>query len=204
MLNALALALLSATPEFHYQFSAGQTPQIEVSIVSGSVSVKPSRTGSVKIDARTTGNWIVEAKEHQGEIEVRACCGRCDSDREKERCEGSAFVELEVPEGSELEVNTVSAPVRCEGVRGRHEVSTVSGKVALAPGAAEEIEVSSVSGDVKLDLPRDANATVSLTTVSGRLNGGRAGLGTTERKYGAGEHEIEVSTVSGSVDVAAR
>jgi DUF4097 and DUF4098 domain-containing protein YvlB len=80
-------------------------------------------------------------------------------------------------------------------------VSAVSGNVELAPEALKDTEVSTVSGNVKLKLPRGAGATLDFSSVGGRFNGRGVNLGSTSQTYGNGEHDVDVSTVSGAFDV---
>jgi DUF4097 and DUF4098 domain-containing protein YvlB len=83
------------------------------------------------------------------------------------------------------------------------EVSAVNGNVELAPEALADTEVSTVSGAVKLKLPRGAGAQVDYSSVGGSFNGRKVSLGSTEQRYGNGEHDVEVSTVSGALEVQA-
>jgi len=73
--------------------------------------------------------------------------------------------------------------------------------VVLTPATLDSIEVSTVAGNVKLQLPAGADATVEYSTVGGSFNGGKSKLGSSEKRYGSGKHSVEVSTVSGSLDV---
>jgi DUF4097 and DUF4098 domain-containing protein YvlB len=100
-------------------------------------------------------------------------------------------------------VSVVSGDVSLKGSRGEVEVSSVSGDVELAPEALQDIEVSTVSGNVKLKLPRGAGAQVDYSSVGGSFNGRKVSLGSTEQRYGNGEHDVEVSTVSGALEVQA-
>ncbi|QRK14141.1 DUF4097 family beta strand repeat protein [Archangium violaceum] len=126
---------------------------------------------------------------------------------------------VKVPRDSSLEVSTVAAPVNVSGVageqelavvsgnvsvkgsRGKLEVAAVNGSVELTPELLGDTEVSTVSGDVKLKLPRGAGATVDFSSVGGRFNGRGVSLGSTSQKFGNGEHDVNVSTVSGTLDV---
>ena len=67
----------------------------------------------------------------------------------------------------------------------------------LVPEALADTEVSTVSGNVKLKLPRGAGANVEFSSVGGSFNGRSVNLGSTEQKYGNGEHDVEVRTVGG-------
>jgi DUF4097 and DUF4098 domain-containing protein YvlB len=101
------------------------------------------------------------------------------------------------------DVSVVNGEVSLKGSRGPLEVSAVNGNVELAPEALADIEVSTVSGAVKLKLPRGAGANVDFTSVGGRFNGREVNPGSTEQRYGNGEHDVDVNSVSGSLDVQA-
>ncbi|PTL78375.1 hypothetical protein DAT35_40355 [Vitiosangium sp. GDMCC 1.1324] len=149
------------------------------------------------------------------------CCGSCG--KSHNHCEDPApthFV-VKVPRDSSLELASVDAPVKVSGVagdqevsvvsgdisvkgsRGDLEVSAVSGDVELVPEALKDTEVSTVSGDVKLKLPRGAGANVDFSSVGGSFNGRDVSLGSTQRRYGNGAHDVDVSTVSGSLSIQA-
>ncbi len=84
------------------------------------------------------------------------------------------------------------------------KVSSVNGAVRISPQAVASTEVSTVSGDVHVTLPGQADATVRYSTVGGSFNGESKALGSVSRTYGAGTHELEVSTVSGALEVEPR
>jgi DUF4097 and DUF4098 domain-containing protein YvlB len=103
--------------------------------------------------------------------------------------EGSNIT-VHVPEGSQLEVKSVSADVAVSGVTGRQRLRSVSGDVTTEVFAAD-VEADSVSGNVIVG-GRDEMSHASLTTVSGRI----------ETRAVSGE--LEASTVSGRIDARGR
>ncbi|WP_224362334.1 DUF4097 family beta strand repeat-containing protein [Hyalangium versicolor] len=124
-----------------------------------------------------------------------------------------------MPRGSELNLSAVNAEVKVAGVEGEQEISTVdgrvetsgsqgavsvsavSGAVVLKPGVVGETSVSTVSGSVKLKMPKGTDAQLEFSSVGGSFNGQATALGGVKRKYGKGTHEIQVSTVSGELQV---
>jgi DUF4097 and DUF4098 domain-containing protein YvlB len=72
---------------------------------------------------------------------------------------------VKVPAASGLSVNTISADIAVEGVRGGQRLQSVSGNVRTAT-AAQDVEIKSVSGDVEVT-GSGARGLVTLTTVSG-------------------------------------
>ena len=90
---------------------------------------------------------------------------------------------VKVPAGSTLSVNTVSADLSAQGVRGMQRLQSVSGNVRTE-ASGEDIECRTVSGDVEIS-GSGKKGLVSITTVSGDVRASRI----------AGE--VNGSTVSG-------
>ena len=72
---------------------------------------------------------------------------------------------IKVPVASVLSINTVSADVRVENVRGTQRLQTVSGDVQ-SQASGEDVECRTVSGDVSI-AGSGRKGVVSVTTVSG-------------------------------------
>jgi DUF4097 and DUF4098 domain-containing protein YvlB len=66
----------------------------------------------------------------------------------------------------DVDINTVSGEVECGNVRGRLKVHSVSGAVTAQQSDVPEVSISTVSGDVALDL-LNGTATIKSTSVSG-------------------------------------
>ncbi|MGZ3457994.1 MAG: DUF4097 family beta strand repeat-containing protein, partial [Archangium sp.] len=163
----------------------------------------------------------IEVKKDGDEVTVRLCCGPCSDSLSNCHHPVATHFVVKVPRDSSLEVSAVEAAVKVSGVagaqevsavngdvavrgsRGKLEVSSVSGNVELVPEALSDTDVSTVSGNVKLKLPRGTGAKVDFSSVGGHFNGRSVTLGSTEQQYGNGEHDVDVSTVSGSLDVQA-
>lgn len=101
-------------------------------------------------------------------------------------CEGSDL-EISIPSGSRLEVETVSADVWVDQVIGVLDIETVSGNMQLR-GRPSEIEAETVSGDLEIQA---GDAPVEASSVSGRVTLLEAG------------DRVKASTVSGEVLVKA-
>jgi DUF4097 and DUF4098 domain-containing protein YvlB len=225
--NLALLILLAATPaQQSWQFQTNGTPEVEVSNVNGSVRVEATDSQTVSVEVSQEGSeeerarFPVEVRQEGNDVVAKLCCGSCGK-RMGQSCNNPVpthFV-VKVPRKASLEVSAVNAAVTLTGVAGAQEVSSVNGKVevtgsqgkvevsavgaevVLAPAALEATEVSTVAGNVKLKLPANADATVDFNTVGGSFNGGKSKLGSSEKRYGSGKHAVEVSTVSGSLDV---
>jgi DUF4097 and DUF4098 domain-containing protein YvlB len=99
-----------------------------------------------------------------------------------------SILDVKVPRGADLEIDTVSADVTVSGTAGeRFGAETVSGKLRIASDA-REVTIDSVSGEIDLSgKARRAN----LETVSGDVRA--RGVGGT----------MELESVSGNIDIEA-
>jgi DUF4097 and DUF4098 domain-containing protein YvlB len=223
MLAFVSLVVLAAAPApKNWDFKTGTTPKVSVSNISGSVSIEGTSGDHVLVEAKVLGNenspWFVEAKADGDEVKVRTCCGSCDDSKNCNSNHDEVVINLKVPVESAVRVKTVSATANVRGVKGSERIHTVSGAIEVAgtgnkldlhtvsgsikvsPSAVESANIRTVSGDVQLKFPASPDAKVRLKTVSGRLNKEARLLGTTEKVFGKGTKEIEIHTVSGSVE----
>jgi DUF4097 and DUF4098 domain-containing protein YvlB len=96
---------------------------------------------------------------------------------------------VKMPVGNGVSVNTVSADVSINGVRGAQRLQAVSGDVRTE-GAGEDVECRTVSGDVLVN-GSGKKGVITITTVSGDA--------VVERVAG----ELNANTVSGNVTLGA-
>ena len=229
-MHALVLALLAAAPQT-FTFTTDGTPKVEAAVVDGSIRVEAVDGDRVTVEARQEGSaeelrgHPLEVVQDGDTVRARVCCGPCAEDRDRERkgkkCRDvpeTHFV-VRVPrqgqvscasvDGSievkgvkgEVEAATVNGEVSVSGTEGKLEVATVDGDVRLSPGVVAATSVATVSGDVALKLPRNADAQLEFSAVSGKYNGKSVNLGSSKETFGKGTHEIEIGTVSGDLDV---
>ena len=69
----------------------------------------------------------------------------------------------------DVDANTVSGAVEAQGVNGKLNFNTVSGDLTLADGWLERLDVNGVSGDVTADIDLDPLGGMQVTTVSGEV-----------------------------------
>ena len=121
-----------------------------------------------------------------------------------------AELEIKVPRASRVEVESVSANIEASEVSGRLDLQTVSGNVTVKGGEPEELELASVSGDIRVEsggmLKEGSFETVSGNIVSSTDFDSRGSFsfesvsGDVELRVPAGANAIfEVSTFSGSI-----
>ncbi len=163
--------------------AADQDATIEIESVTGSLRITGWDKNEIKVTG-TLGDDVEELRiEGEGdhfEIEVEIPQGRSSRKRDID-----AELEIWVPMGSHLEVETVSAPITVVGVNSSLELSSVSGGID-ASGAITEVEFESVSGSIRLS---GSNTAAEVESVSGIVD--LEGVG----------RVLDVSIVSGTVTI---
>ena len=202
---------------------------------SGRVEIIGIRRGSSRAADRLNAE-VVEASDGIMVCVVREdsndeCDGRGyhhRGDDEGNWGDASMNLEIKLPSNVEIDAKSVSGNVDIVGAQGEVHAEAVSGDLRLerlsatsvdARSVSGEITASieslsgsgalsfrSVSGDVKLELPRGLDADLSMSSVSGQLDsefqltlGGRTSRRRIEARIGRGGRELAVATVSGDV-----
>jgi len=109
-----------------------------------------------------------------------------------------------------VKAGSVSGDVRLERLRAASiEARSVSGQIEASIeslAGSGSLSFKTVSGDVKLELPRGLDADLSMSSVSGQLDsdfqltlGGRTSRRRIEARIGRGGRDLDVTTVSGDV-----
>ena len=157
-------------------------PKAEISIfnTAGEVKVTGWSRQQVAVDA-DLGSGV---KELIFETDGRQVTIKVKAPRHSSR-NISSDLNIRVPEGSSLEISTVSADVEVSDLRGWQQLETVSGDIETALFAAD-VEIESVSGDIEARGDNKKMRTRA-SSVSGNLE--LQGL----------DGELEVETVSGDI-----
>lgn len=159
---------------------------IEIENIAGSLTITGWDRNEIKITG-TLGDDVeeltVEGQRDRFEIGVEIPEGRGFGKRDID-----ANLEIRVPSGSGLEIETVSASISVSGVNSWLELSSVSGNIE-ATGGITEAEIESVSGSIRLT---GDNSVAEIESVSGNVE-----------LEGVGQ-AVDVSTVSGTISVKAR
>ena len=143
--------------------------------------------GSMNLEIRLPSNVEIDASSVSGNVEVTGAQG-------------------------DVRAGSVSGDIRLDGLRATSiEARTVSGEITAAVESltgSGPLSFKSVSGDVKLDLPRNLDADLSMSSVSGQLDsefqmtlGGRTSRRRIEARIGRGGRELSLTTVSGDVRI---
>jgi len=182
---ALATSAAWAGESVDVTKSASATPTVAIENLAGSVKINGWDRDEVKVSGVLGDD--TDGLDFSGgndsfdiEVEIPDSYGRRHRDLDSE-------LEIWLPSGSSLDVETVSASIRVSGVNGRLELESVSGEVTV-DGAPTSADVETVSGKIELS----GSETLAIAeSVSGRIElSGVAG-------------RVEAATVSGSIRVDA-
>ncbi len=184
----IAAATLFATTawaeEVDSRLDADSDGRVIISNLSGSVEVAGWSENEVRVMGSLGDDveeFIFERSGDTIRIKVKV------PDRTWGRKDVSSDLVINVPEGSSLEIGTVSADIDIEGVRGEMDLEAVSGDITVEVFASD-VQAESVSGDVEIT-GTDGSADWDLVSVSGDVS--------IENVSG----DLDVEVVSGDVDV---
>jgi DUF4097 and DUF4098 domain-containing protein YvlB len=187
----LAGTLLLAIPAAHAvqnidrTLPTGTTPVVDVSNVQGRVTVVAWDRQEVKVTG-TIENDSHELEFSGGTDRVTVKV-RIPSKSHSYGRKDDAILDIRVPEGSKLNVQTVSADISVEGVKGAQRLEAVSGDIVTTV-YDETLDVRTVSGDADVR-GNGGKGRVYAESTSGEVKA--RGLGS----------EVEAHSVSGSVDL---
>jgi len=202
-LTAIVLSALLVTPvvaeEVDETLDAASDGHVRVSNISGSVKVNGWSRSEVEVTGELGRNVEKLVFERDGDkitikVKVPRNGGRgIESD-----------LHIQVPQGSSLDVGTVSADIDVEDVRGEQGLNTVSGDIT-SEGGESDVSAEAVSGDVEINGERK-DAETRANTVSGDVTLFRvAGKVSAESVSGdviideGAFDRVEMSTVNGEI-----
>jgi hypothetical protein len=186
----LVLALLAAGPAalagtpIDERKPADAAGHVEVSNTAGSVTV----TGWPRIEVEVGGTLGDGTERLEFTQSGKLTRIKVILPKRSSRVESTELV-VKVPAASSLFVNTVSADVSAQGVRGSQRLQSVSGDVETE-AAAEDVECKTVSGDGVVNGTGERGR-LTVTTVSGDATVSRVG------------GEVNGNTVSGNFTITA-
>lgn len=165
--------------------AASATPTVEIENLAGSVKINGWDREEIKVSGvlgdDTDGLDFSGGRDSfEIQVEIPDSYGRRRRDLDSD-------LEIWLPTGTSLDVETVSASIRVSGVNGRLELESVSGEVTVE-GAPSSVDVETVSGRIELSgsetraIAESVSGGIELSGVAGR---------------------VEAATVSGSVKVEA-
>lgn len=187
-IGSLAVCLLTWGPsaadaqtEIDRRVTAAADGEVRIENFAGSLVIRGWQKNEVAVSG-TLGKDVDELRLDSRGREVRI---EVKFDGRGRRNQLASHLEIQVPMGSDVDVETVSAEVTFDGVDGSLQTETVSGDVTIE-GAPEGIEIETVSGQVDV---LAATRRVTIESVSGDVQ--LVGV----------SGDVEVQTVSGDVEV---
>ncbi|MDH3627008.1 MAG: DUF4097 family beta strand repeat-containing protein [Acidobacteriota bacterium] len=202
----MALPLLAGTKTVDITRDATADADVSIELISGTIRVVVGSNSEVRIRGTVNDRWEtveVDGDDDDISIEVDLPSGTHNNVRLE------ADLEISVPAGVELSIETVSSEIWVEGLTGSVSVETVSGDIDI-DGNMEEILVESVSGSIDIRGGKSTD-TIEVELVSGTVevsggfnNGGDYSIGAVSGNitlrvpagFGA---EYEIETFSGSI-----
>ena len=169
-------------------FPLAPSGTIDVSNVSGSVTITGGSADSVKLGGSLGAGSKLAIESHANRLEIRVESENGNSWIGGKGPRNDTNLVLNVPHGISVKLDLVSADGKIENIDGKSvEVDNVSGNVNVN-ATAGSVEIDSVSGNVALQVPR-AGVTdrVHLQTVSGNVNATGA------------DGRVKLETVSGTL-----
>jgi DUF4097 and DUF4098 domain-containing protein YvlB len=197
---------------FHEQVAANPRGEVDVSNVSGSIEVTGWDRPEVSVTADLPSD-SQRVKVMTGGGHTRVCVGYGNSNG----CDasgwsgdkGSVRLEIQVPQGSQLDISGVSADIASRGVSGTQRLHTVSGDIDAELGSGND-DVNSVSGTVNLHGSgqdgtlhvASVSGDVSVTSVAGELEA-RTVNGTLIAELSPARL-VRLNTTSGDINLSAK
>lgn len=182
------LLLLAMVPAAHAETvertaKADPSGTVTIGNVAGEVIVEGWKQAEVQVEAdlgRGVERLELETEGTTTTIEVVLPKGRSSA--------GSSRLRVRIPEGSSLNINTVSADQEVTAVRGSQRLQAVSGSISTQQWN-EELHIKTISGDVEVG-GHGATTLTEVETVSGDMK--------LQRLAG----EIALTTVTGELTVS--
>jgi DUF4097 and DUF4098 domain-containing protein YvlB len=222
--------------EFHQTYPLAANGRIELENINGAVHISVWDQNQVKVDAvkrardeRRLKNEEIRIDAHPDSISIETRYHDQDDDWHSNHNPGSVEYTLTIPRNARLDeiklingaldVTGVSGEVRAScingklvarGLGGRAKLETINGTLnAEFDRVANQLDLASVNGSVRLTLPSDAKARIEASTVHGGIDND-FGLHTNNHHFvghdlrgelGGGGTEIRLRNVNGSIDV---
>ncbi len=244
----LAAAVLLATAgglaaqDFSWNGSVARGDAVTIRGVNGDLEARRASGGQVRVSAskhaRHDDPSTVDIQVIEDDQGVLICavyptpsgersnrCARGDAyHMNNKRNDVQVDFVVEVPDGVDLDADTVNGDVDIAGLGGRVDATTVNGSIDIqTQGTARatsvnggitarvgriegDLEFTTVNGSVTLTLPSSTQADVEMSTVNGSIETdfpitvrGRWGPRSARGQIGGGGTRLEVTTVNGSI-----
>jgi len=184
----------------HYGSTSDVTVQgrpagsVDVHVFSGAVHVSTWTQNAIHVRGHFNPDCHVDVSPSGERQEIRLTCSHGP---------GEGDLEVQLPQGSAVDVRTMSADVSIRDVNGAVHAQTISGDIVLRGGAPSEIDLRSTSGTITAET---SSASTRAHSISGDVHiagvRGRASIRTVsgDCTLRGGEFaSVEIETVSGDV-----
>lgn len=165
----LAAPLFAGTKSVDESVKADSDADVTIELIAGTVTITAWGKNEVRVTGTINDKW--EELEISGdENDINIEISPPDGNHRNVKLE--ADLEISVPAGVELTFESVSAPVRLNGLTGAASIETVSGSVEVNSDL-EELDVEVISGTVTIDAtPRLHSASVEIVSGNVTMSGG--------------------------------
>lgn len=171
-------------------FSVEGSPDIDVRLKSGRLSVRKGETGKVRVAVDTDDPGFL--------VEQRGNSILVSSDMTSPwMSRSSSIVDIEAPEGSDLFAAGASARIECGIDLGKVELKTASGDIDML--SATNVTVKSASGDIRVESVREATR---ISSASGSISIRGKCSGSVSVSSASGDVHIETSDATLKVNTA--
>lgn len=185
--------------------------KLVLSSISGSIEIKNINADEIDINT-TSGDITADNIICNDDFKSYSVSGECEIGElqsKTTKCDStSGDVNIESLKTNDIEINTVSGEISIQGNIKSIDVNTTSGDVDVKTNILEgDINIETVSGELQLKLPEDADFNFVSETVSGTLD---TQLKFTNLKInknksrgtkGNGKYDVELETVSGDITI---
>lgn len=202
VVGGLVLAGPVSAEDINQRVDAAADGTVEIYNTSGSVTVEGWSQQAVEVTGtlgQEVDEFIFERDGDEVLVKVKPKHGRSGS-----RSHSSDIV-VRVPEGSSIEVATVSADIEVSDVQGEQELQSVSGDIETT-SLARELEAETVSGDIDVE-GSGKETELELVSVSGDITAtkmaGAANLESVNGNValsGGAFSDVAFETVNGRID----
>ena len=185
----LAVTTAAAQVQIDQKRPASKNGQVRIENSFGSTTVIGWDKGEVAVKGRlATGAEDLDFDADEESVSISVDMPEHRDHHHDDGSELASELEIHVPKGSAVQVETVSGIVSVDGVEGALSIETISGDITVK-GSPRAVEIDTVSGTTRIDA---AAAEMNLQTVSGEI-----------RVRGASRN-LSVSCVSGDLDIAGK
>ncbi len=158
-----APALAGAKP-IDESLPASPDADVSIELIAGKITIVGWDRNEVHVTGTINDRWEeFEMKGDKNDISIEIS----PVEGEHRDVKLEADLQISVPRGAELSVESVSAPLDVQGLAGSLSVESVSGSIGIG-GGLRELEIEAISGEVEIETTADLRA-VSVEIVTGSV-----------------------------------